>query len=606
MSRKRQTTIARLCAACAFSALIVGSSHARADETTNALLDLLKSKGAITQTEYDKIKARQQAEAKDSAQKLQAAETRARDAEAKAREAQAKAKEAQAKAQSDTAASEAEIAKVKAQTLTAADMAIPTKMPPGPAVQYVTVLPNCVGIRVGEVDICTKGDVSFFGVEDFPDHNANPPSINGGLAQADPGGKNSNAVRGGLLPSSFQVGLSTHQLGWDVGVYLGIYTGGNNANVGLFNANNGGAPFGLGTAGIDFRQFFGTIGTPSFGTVKIGRDIGLFGSDAILNDLTLLGVGSPGNNFAPADTTLGRIGIGYIYADFIPQITYKSPTIWGFTGYVSVMTPLAPFAFSGDPTSANACLAGASLANGNCNGWTNSDAPMVQGKLSYVTPLQWLTPDAKLTLSTSGLWERQQADCGTQATLPIINGTCHFGTGAIVNLNGVPLNPNASVDVWAVDAFAMLDLWGWNFVAYGYTGKGVGTTALMFDGIDRIGGRRRSDGGYFQAAYTFKGGVFLPSDLTVGASWGISHLETADANDNFVVFSNCGQFGGATFAAGGQSCLVRDNQSWIGFARYKLTKWINLQAEYTATTSENTIGQEIHDKAIAVGTTFFW
>ena len=205
MSSKQQTTIARLCAACAFSALIIGSSHARADETTNALLDLLKSKGAITQSEYEKIKARQQAEAKDSAQKLQAAETRAREAEAKA-------KEAQAKAQSDTAASEAEIAKVKAQTLTAADMAIPTKMPPGPAVQYVTVLPNCVGIRVGEVDICTKGDISFFGVEDFPDHNANPASINGGLAQAD--FKNSNAIRGGLLPSSFQVSLATHQPVW--------------------------------------------------------------------------------------------------------------------------------------------------------------------------------------------------------------------------------------------------------------------------------------------------------------------------------------------------------------------------------------------------------
>src|SRR5215472_5621724 len=429
MSGKYQTTIARLCAACAFSALIVGSSHARADETTNALLDLLKSKGAITQTEYDKIKARQQAEAKESTQKLQAAETRAREAEAKAREAEAKAHTAEAKAQSDSAASEAEIAKVKAQTLTAADMAIPTKMPPGPAVQYVTVLPNCVGIRVGEVDICTKGDISFFGVEDFPDHNAVPPSINGGLAQSNPAGKDSNAVRGGLLPSSFQVGLSTHQLGMDVGVYVGIYTGGNNANVGLFNANNGGAPFGLGTAGIDFRQFFGTIGTPTFGTVKIGRDIGLFGSDAILNDLTLLGVGSPANNFAPGNTTLGRIGIGYIYADFIPQITYKSPTFGGLTGWVSVMTPLAPLAAANfglhDPTSASACLSGFTLANGTCNGWGNSDAPMVQGKLQYVTPLQWLTPDAKLTLSTSGLWERQQADCSTQGRLPI-NGTCFF------------------------------------------------------------------------------------------------------------------------------------------------------------------------------------
>jgi len=177
-----------------------------------------------------------------------------------------------------------------------------------------------------------------------------------------------------------------------------------------------------------------------------------------------------------------------------------------------------------------------------------------------------------------------------------------------VSLNGASLNADAHTNVWAVDAFAMLDLWGWNFVGYGYTGKGVGTTALMFDGINAIGGARRSEGGYFQAAYTFKGGVFLPQDLTVGGSWGISHLETAN-NDNFVVLTNCGQFGGhgnPPTATAGQSCLVRDNQSWIGFARYKLTKWVNLQAEYTATTSENQIGQKIRDNAIAVGTTFFW
>ena len=84
------STITRLCAGCAFCALTLACSHARADETTNALLDLLKAKGAITQSEYDKIKARQETEAKGSAQKLQAAETRAREAEAKAREAEAK------------------------------------------------------------------------------------------------------------------------------------------------------------------------------------------------------------------------------------------------------------------------------------------------------------------------------------------------------------------------------------------------------------------------------------------------------------------------------------------------------------------------------------
>jgi hypothetical protein len=127
----------------------------------------------------------------------------------------------------------------------------------------------------------------------------------------------------------------------------------------------------------------------------------------------------------------------------------------------------------------------------------------------------------------------------------------------------------------------------------------------MFDGIDAIGGARRSTGGYLQAAYTFKGGVFLPQDLTVGGSWGVSHLETADANDNTQVFNQCLATTGVNNGFTG-GCLVKDNQSWIGFARYKLTKWINLQAEYVATTSENQLGQEIHDKAIAVGTTFFW
>jgi hypothetical protein len=586
MSRKRQTTIARLCAACAFSALIVGSSHARADETTNALLDLLKSKGAITQTEYDKIKARQQAEAKDSAQKLQAAETRAREAEAKAREAEAKASEAEAKAQSDSA----EVAKVKAQTLTAADMAIPTKMAPKPPLEYVTALKKCVGVRIGQVDVCIKGDISFFGAEQWPNRNFPPAPIDGGLVTT--GQHPSNSVRGGLLPSSIQVGISTNQMGWDVGVYFGIYTGGNNINTSsAFNANGAGSPVALGTPGVDFRQVFGTIGTPSFGTVKIGRDIGLFASDAILNDLTLFGVGTPAANFAPHNTSLGRIGIGYIYADFIPQITYKSPTWGGLTFWVSAMTPLDETnLFSGDPASGNL---------------TGHDLPMGQAKIQYVGT--W-SPDVKVTLSTSGVVQRHRADC--------LNGSsCLADVGSLFTANlpgfdqfdGVPgIQSGTDTTAWAVDGFVMLDLYGWNLVAYGYTGKGAGTTGLFFDGVDIFGNARRSDGGYFQAAYTFKGGWFLPNPLTVGASWGVSHLETAGPADNSIEIANCNFALTLTPGTAGTACLVKDNQSWIGFARYNLTEWVKIQAEYIHTTTENQIGTTIHDDAAVVGTTFFW
>jgi hypothetical protein len=56
----------------------------------------------------------------------------------------------------------------------------------------------------------------------------------------------------------------------------------------------------------------------------MGRDIGLFGKDAILDDMTLLGVGTALGNPAPSNTSLGRIGIGYIYTDWEPQITYTT------------------------------------------------------------------------------------------------------------------------------------------------------------------------------------------------------------------------------------------------------------------------------------------
>jgi hypothetical protein len=68
-----------------------------------------------------------------------------------------------------------------------------------------------------------------------------------------------------------------------------------------------------------------TVGRPNVGEFKLGRDIGLFGSEGILNDITLLSVGTPGGNVAPSNTSLGRIGVGYIYTDFQPQITYTTP-----------------------------------------------------------------------------------------------------------------------------------------------------------------------------------------------------------------------------------------------------------------------------------------
>src|SRR5208283_4050633 len=177
------------------------------------------------------------------------------------------------------------------------------------------------------------------------------------------------AVRNGLLPGNFSIAIATHQMGYDVGVTFGFYPGLNSVS-GVGGANSAGNPAALGTTGIDFRQQFATIGKPNLGTFKIGRDIGLFGQEAILNDYSLLGVGSTGGNIAPSNTSLGRIGLGYVYTDFIPQITYTSPKFAGFQGSVGIFTPLEAFNFSGDSGTLSA-----------------NDEPQIQAKLAYTLPL---------------------------------------------------------------------------------------------------------------------------------------------------------------------------------------------------------------------------
>ena len=98
----------------------------------------------------------------------------------------------------------------------------------------------------------------------------------------------------------------------------------------------------LGGGGAEeHRQAFLTFGDKSWGSVKVGKDLGIFGSTAILNDMTLLGVGSQGlvGTAGGTTTTLGRIGTGYIYADWNGQIAYTTPNMNGLSLTLGVMQP---------------------------------------------------------------------------------------------------------------------------------------------------------------------------------------------------------------------------------------------------------------------------
>ena len=264
-------------------------------------------------------------------------------------------------------------------------------------------------------------------------------AVGGGLADAS--GFDSSAIRNGLLPGAFIASASTTQAGIDVSAVFGVYPGLNSANVGLLNANNGGTSTALGTSGVDFRKTYMTFGTKELGTVKIGRDIGIFGSDAILNDATLLSVGSSGANADPANTSLGRIGVGYIYTDFMPQITYISPIFAGLQATVGMFQPLNEFDFSG--------FSGTATAH---------NVPLFEGKVTY---------DYKSSLFAAHLW----AGAMTQPQQDI--------------QGPLDATPGGSKDTVAGEIGAKVTVGPFAATGYFYRAKGVGTTGKSSTALRR-------------------------------------------------------------------------------------------------------------------------
>jgi len=320
-----------------------------------------------------------------------------------------------------------------------------------------------VGMVINGVTLKMTGSVNGFYVHDSGSTPGPTTSVAGGVATV--GSQQTSSIRNGLLPGILGFDVSTTQGGIDVAAHFGLYPGINSVNPVSFNANSAGQPTALTTSGIDARQTYMTFGAKAFGTVKIGRDIGLFGSDAILNDITLLGVGTSGNNAGPSNTSLGRIGTGYIYTDFQPQITYTSPTFGGLQASIGVFQPLETI--------------GTAEVNGT---------PGFQGKLTYDTKAGGLS--AHLWLS--GLTQHHD----TTAFAPAYNGSA-FDLGAKVSYGPATVT------------------------GYYYDGKGVGTTALFLLSTDAAGATRHSDGFYIQGAYTLDkftfAGSYGESDLGLAA-----------------------------------------------------------------------------------------
>jgi predicted porin len=300
---------------------------------------------------------------------------------------------------------------------------------------------------------------------------------------------NVSNIGNGLLPAAFSFGVATTQNGLDLAAHLGLYPGiatndGGSPNL-QAGRGNGSSNVALGSTGLDLRQVYMTFGNKEIGTFTLGRNIGLFGADAILADMTLLGVGAPGSaaTSAPSNTTLGGIGFGYIYTDWLAQIDYTTPDISGFKVTVGAFDPINSLTDAGTVEA--------------------KKAPGFHAKVSYEMKI---ADDTKFYASVAVLTQEQD----------------------YVSPGGTPYDYRGTGE----DLFAKFDMAGLEVFGYVYHATGLGTTALFNLGAAGLGDTRTSKG--FLAQVTYK-----IADLKLGVNYGESRLDKANAADDpFLVSKN--------------------------------------------------------------------
>lgn len=363
----------------------------------------------------------------------------------------------------------------------------------------------------------------------------------GALGLGDGNGDTSNNITTGLLPNYLSVSGKTRQNDIDVGFTISINPGASTTNGGIQSANQ------------ENRQAFLTFGDKSWGSFKLGKDLGIYASDAILNDMTLLGVGGGAGSLAGNTTTLGRIGSGFMYADWKSQVAYSSPNWNGFSFTVGVTQ-----AFNS---------VGNALGNGALNSASSTERggsqSAYEGKASY----EW-TGDVAGKVWASAISQK-------------VEGLTNAGLATPTAPNTISSSSDRA-NAW--DLGATVNVAGFGLTGYYGEGKGIGQTHQLYDGFDSTGKRRDSDQWYLQATYAIPG---------VGTKLGVSYGEsTLDGNS------------ADTFKE------VEDSMWTVG-AYHPLTKHLNLVAEYSETerdlsSNDLTIDGKAKAKTISLGAILFF
>ena len=399
-------------------------------------------------------------------------------------------------------------------------------------------------IPAGDWTIDINGNVNAFAIMTDAKDSGAGSTVAGGLAalEDDDGEDRSYAINTGLLPAWLGFTGTTRQNDLDVSFTISFQP-----NV----SDNEGSGMGDVNTPLN-RQAFVTFGDKSWGTVKLGKDLGIFAGDAILNDMTLLGVGLGGARSGGA-TTLGGIGSGYIYPAWRGQISYTTPNMNGFQATIGITNP------DQGQTVAASTYGGTTTTN---DGY-KQDRFGIEGKVVY----SWTGDVAGKVWASAASYDRTGA----------------WGTTAEGVANATYTQDDFTTTAWDIGASVTSGNLG--LVAYYYEADGAGlTTNLLGNNGVAISGtstkKRESDGGYVQATYV------IPTGTKLGLAYGVSNLDEAS-----------GETGGD---------LLEKNERWTIGAYHPLTKHLNLVAEYNRAEAEAHNGNDAESDSLSLGAILFF
>jgi len=391
-------------------------------------------------------------------------------------------------------------------------------------------------IPAGVWTLDVNGNVNAFAIFGDSDDAAAATTIVGGLASTEDGDGEGNTygINTGLLPAWLGFTGTTRQNDIDVSFTISFQP-----NVSDNNSD------GMGDTKTPLnRQAFVTFGDKSWGTVKLGKDLGIFAGNAILNDMTLLGVGvGQGSGGA---TTYGGIGSGYVYPAWRGQISYTTPNMNGFTATVAITNP--------------------DQGQSGNNGY-NQDRYGFEGQVQYA----WTGDVAGKVWASAMSYDRQWVAANDDVT---------DGTTTVVD-------DSDTTTGW--DIGAHIDMGNLGLTAYYYETEGAGHTLNALDasqGFYTANSKlkaRDGDGGYLQATYV------IPTGTKLGVAYGVNNMDRAS-----------GESSAAT------NDMLEKNERWTIGAYHPLTKHLNLVAEYTDISSEAQGGNDRDSDALSLGAILFF